>query len=275
MSVFRPAPRNASQPRVALLSGGRGHRRLVAHHRYHLQSKACYARLHGYSFILDLSVALPRADRLLPPHWVKVRLLQRWLPHFDWLFWTDLDTAIFRPEVPLAHFFAAQSTAHLIVPQDHMDRLLFSNDVFLLRNSGWSEALLARWWEYRRSCPDTHAEQGAMHMAMIAAMPEATAGNGTGSGCVAFCPEPAPRTGLYACVEAAFRRLAHPTGRVHFTAVDFPKGETGLCLNGFNPPVGVLQHEMPFCLHSRDPKSWATPEVQSRYDWAEYRCPAR
>lgn len=43
-------------------------------------------------------------------------------PSLPRLFWTDLDTAIFRPEVPLAHFFAAQSTAHLIVPQDRGGR---------------------------------------------------------------------------------------------------------------------------------------------------------
>eukprot|EP00667_Euglena_gracilis_P019982 EG_transcript_21512 len=165
LSVVRSTPARSGL-RIAVLSGGTA--TLFRRYAYQMASKPCYARMQAYSFVADTGHALPAQERAgLPLHWVKVQMLRRWLPYFDWVFWLDLDATIFDPRVPVERFLAMQPHAHLVLPQEHMDRLVFSNDAFLLRRSAWGQAFLDRWWERRRTHGNVHGEQGAMWMAII------------------------------------------------------------------------------------------------------------
>ena len=270
LSVLQPPP-PAPGLHVAVLSGGQPP--LFKRYAYHLASKPCYARVQGYSFLLDATTVVPAAEAAgLPPQWVKVHMLRRWLPHYDWLFWTDLDATIFAPQTRVESFLALQHSAHLLVPQDSMQRLVFSNDAFLLKNSPWGRRFLDRWWEYRRLCPNTHADQGAMWLAIADLM----APPGNASACAADCRDKARREALYACLDAQFRARAHPGGPVLFVPVDFGRGVAGLCLNGYqndHTRYPALQRRMPFCLHSKHPAKWAGPQLRKRVRWDKFQCP--
>eukprot|EP00668_Euglena_longa_P041229 GGOE01054269.1.p3 GENE.GGOE01054269.1~~GGOE01054269.1.p3 ORF type:complete len:190 (-),score=45.63 GGOE01054269.1:163-732(-) len=178
------------------------------------------------------------------------------------------------PRFPVERFLAMQPHAHLVLPQEHMDRLVFSNDAFLLRNSAWGAAFLNRWWERRKTHGNVHGEQGAMWMAIIDMLTRDQPLRGPD--CSLMSTAPTARRYLYLCVTDAFRNYTSSTGPVFFTPVDFPKGVSGLCLNGnkfSHSRYQAMQQRMPFCLHSKRPSEWASPALRRRVRWDHYQCP--
>ena len=161
--------------------------------------------------------------------------------------------------------------------------MVFSNDAFLVRGSSWGAAFLLQWWKQRASCPNAHADQGAMWMAIIDMLPSPDPSSASvapapvnSTQCSRLCPAKAEREALYACVDAHFRRLRGPAGPVLFTPVDFDKGTAGLCLNGYqndHTRYTALQHRMPFCLHSKHPAKWASPALRKKVRWDVFKCP--
>eukprot|EP00668_Euglena_longa_P036408 GGOE01046796.1.p1 GENE.GGOE01046796.1~~GGOE01046796.1.p1 ORF type:complete len:337 (+),score=63.78 GGOE01046796.1:57-1067(+) len=222
---------------IALVAGGPP----VAYRRYtyHLASKACYARTQGYSFLLDHTTRIDAEERRkhqLPPHWVKHYILRRWLKYFDWVFWIDLDATIFGLSLPLESFFTMAPKAHLFLPRDAMSNFVFSNDAFLLKNSAWGWTFLARWWAHRLTCP-AWDDQGPMWTAIAV-----NASEDNEMACSPFCYGKRPHTKLYECVDQRF----HP----------------------------ALQRTMPWCLHSKHPKRWATAALRRQVRWDVFQCPA-
>eukprot|EP00667_Euglena_gracilis_P014566 EG_transcript_15099 len=108
-----------------------------------VHSKRCYAALHGYRFILDTS---PRTHERTP-HWSRVLVLQRYLPHFDWILYLDIDTMMVNASITLEHFLLSPyvtPNVHLILSEgDHVN-----SGGFFLRRSSWSMHFLRDWWQY-------------------------------------------------------------------------------------------------------------------------------
>jgi len=83
-----------------------------------LESKKKYCDKHGYDFIVGGDEQLERGDG---PLWVKYRLIQRYLPKYDYIFYSDADVLIMDYEVVLddiinEHF---TDTTHILVSVDN------------------------------------------------------------------------------------------------------------------------------------------------------------
>jgi len=61
------------------------------------RSKRRYAKKHGYNFVLETS----SLDPSRPPAWSKILLVEKLLPHYDWVFWVDADTVIMNDKIKL------------------------------------------------------------------------------------------------------------------------------------------------------------------------------
>ncbi len=69
----------------------------------HVANKECYCKLHGYDFILDsrhhvegMSYAGKEINEEegITVHYNKPFLIHKWLPHYDWILWLDMDALI-------------------------------------------------------------------------------------------------------------------------------------------------------------------------------------
>ncbi len=69
----------------------------------HVANKECYCKLHGYDFILDsrhhvegMSYAGKEIneEKGITVHYNKPFLIRKWLPHYDWILWLDMDAFI-------------------------------------------------------------------------------------------------------------------------------------------------------------------------------------
>ncbi len=69
----------------------------------HVANKECYCKLHGYDFILDsryhvegMSYAGKEMNERqgITAHYNKPFLIRKWLPHYDWVLWLDMDAFV-------------------------------------------------------------------------------------------------------------------------------------------------------------------------------------
>jgi len=98
-----------------------------------------YAAHHGYRTVIETDVI----DRQRPPHWSKIRLIERTFakhPTCEWFFWIDADALIMRTDVPLSTLL--DDEADFIVGDDPYEPL--NTGVFLIRNCRAAKALLRR-----------------------------------------------------------------------------------------------------------------------------------
>jgi hypothetical protein len=69
----------------------------AAYHRIgalSVPNKEAYCARHGYDYLLSHETLAPER----PAAWNKVRLLQKYIKDYDWLFWNDADTLIANPD---------------------------------------------------------------------------------------------------------------------------------------------------------------------------------
>src|ERR1043165_7361806 len=76
--------------------------------------KSDYCAIHGYDFICPTQRI---SDGSRPASWDKILLLQKHLPEYDYLFWTDADSIIMDFSIRLERFIDAYS--ELIISKDH------------------------------------------------------------------------------------------------------------------------------------------------------------
>jgi hypothetical protein len=174
-------------------------------------NKLQYAKRHGYDLIVEnesLIKAKEAVDRqsgtsLPRPHplcFGKVAALLKWLPHYQWLMWIDVDTVIYRFDQRLESFLpngaigkphqsvtenlaekeetvtlsataaavAAAATAATTADVDQIDVIMskdwqsINSGVFFLRNSPYSHRLLEETWRADPTWWRVHCEQDAM-----------------------------------------------------------------------------------------------------------------
>ncbi|GAB4815417.1 hypothetical protein N2152v2_002463 [Parachlorella kessleri] len=141
--------KSGRSPRIGILmisSGAPGYVRLSE------LNKQRYAQLHGYQLHI-----LPPADSSRHPAWSKIPAALSLLPLYDWLWLVDADTLVMTPAVPLAAFI-----------DDHYDMVLtrdcnnINTGSWLIRNSQWTEAMLATTYARPDAEPRAWWEQAAL-----------------------------------------------------------------------------------------------------------------
>jgi hypothetical protein len=100
--------------------------------------KASYCVRYGYRFVsCSIQDELER-----PPSWYKIKVIEETLHLGDWVFWTDCDSIVWNPDLPLMGF--ADDRYDLILSTD-LNGINSGN--FFIKNSGFIKDLLKQWWD--------------------------------------------------------------------------------------------------------------------------------
>jgi len=118
----------------------------------------------GCRYVCTWPYGLNFTTRPMPGYWNKVWMMKNLLKHYDYLLWADADA--FLSDMPKSiEWFIQQAKihgvdAHVWVPQDQggPGAVMFSNGVFLVKNSEYGQFMLDSWWDYgtglKKTCKD-------------------------------------------------------------------------------------------------------------------------
>jgi len=119
-------------------------------------------KCHGTCIIDDDSWGFE--DAPMQGYWNKVYLTQKVLKDYDYIFWADADVFFTDLAKPIEWFIDNSrmlgKDIHLWVPQDQggAGKYIFSDAVYLVKNSKWGQYTLDAWWDYgtglKTSCQD-------------------------------------------------------------------------------------------------------------------------
>jgi hypothetical protein len=87
------------------------------------------------------------------------------MPRFDWLFWSDADSLVLRPEVPLEAFLPGETeTGDMVIGLEDMGVGIFHVNAgqFFVRNGKWAMKFLADWYAQEHFEADALREQRAL-----------------------------------------------------------------------------------------------------------------
>ncbi len=104
------------------------------------QSQESYAFRHGYKYITDESVYDPKR----PFAWSKIPLIQKYLPHYDFIVWMDADVLIMNPEIRLETFIDMMKPDAFMFLAHDLNNL--NTGVFVIRNCSLAHDFLADVW---------------------------------------------------------------------------------------------------------------------------------
>mmetsp|Transcript_8746 Transcript_8746/g.15623 ORF Transcript_8746/g.15623 Transcript_8746/m.15623 type:complete len:598 (-) Transcript_8746:69-1862(-) len=113
-------------------------------------TKFCYAKLHGYKFILDTHRYGLEHKRLLM--WNRIPSLQKHLPHYDWILYLDSDILIANSKTLLEDFVRQFDPEWCVVFMESVKG--FNTGGFFIRNNPVSYQFLRMWWG---ASPDTYS----------------------------------------------------------------------------------------------------------------------
>ncbi|CAG8610681.1 10209_t:CDS:2 [Dentiscutata heterogama] len=136
------------------------------------ENKRDYAKKHGYSFV-GRSEEFDQQSHYKNRRtvWGKIDSVEKILPHYDWVFWLDMDTVIANQSVSVEWLFEKFTEMvggadnfkkiNLVVARPQQD-VTINAGVFMIRNSEWSRRFL-RTIQERRDLYHMHQmEQRAM-----------------------------------------------------------------------------------------------------------------
>eukprot|EP00760_Papus_ankaliazontas_P028503 PhM_4_TR3748/c1_g1_i2/m.55911 len=135
------------------------------------RNKLAYAQHHGYDFIVEGPELVERSRDVC---WSKIPMLQRWLPHYDWVMWIDGDAFFSNFDITLESIVSrfgefAHSDRSDVPLKDFIVAKDFNGinlGVFFIRNSEYSFSLLETMWTTPRSKWHPWQEQSAL-MALL------------------------------------------------------------------------------------------------------------
>ncbi|KAK4533537.1 hypothetical protein CCYA_CCYA17G4419 [Cyanidiococcus yangmingshanensis] len=127
-------------------------------------NKQCYARVHGYEFILDVREwsQLHGYNDYWNRLWFLTEYLEACLKNTscpEWLFYVDADAMVMNVSIPLTAFTTAVSDDIDLILHD--GAFYINSGAFFLRTTKWSLEFLRRWQEQARY-PQTLADQTAL-----------------------------------------------------------------------------------------------------------------
>ncbi len=130
-------------------------------------NKKRYADKHGYDFICVDYVR----DSNRSASWNKILWLEKLLPEYDWVFWTDADSLVMNCEIRLEDIIG-DSAHDLILTRDENG---LNAGQFLIRNCYWSLWLLGSVWNQIQFLNHAWSEQAAlMHVLRVMSEPHRT-----------------------------------------------------------------------------------------------------
>ncbi|RIA89240.1 Glycosyltransferase Family 34 protein [Glomus cerebriforme] len=114
-------------------------------------NKRGYAQRNGYSFVGRSAEFSQQRYKKRKTVWGKFDAVEKVLPHYDWIFWLDMDTVIMNYNVTVEGLFEKFvgivggweqfEKKHLIVARPVHD-VMINAGVFMMRNSEWSRDFL-------------------------------------------------------------------------------------------------------------------------------------
>jgi hypothetical protein len=158
-AVKGEAPPATGSLKIGLLTAFDAVQRPLAH--LSSPNKRAYCARHGHEFIERTS----GFDAARHPVWGKIKFLRELLPRFDWLFWSDADSLILRPEVPLESFLPGEAeAADMVIGLEDMGVGIFHINAgqFFVRNGKWAMKFLADWYAQEHFEADALREQRAL-----------------------------------------------------------------------------------------------------------------
>mmetsp|Transcript_40451 Transcript_40451/g.99916 ORF Transcript_40451/g.99916 Transcript_40451/m.99916 type:complete len:563 (+) Transcript_40451:96-1784(+) len=164
----------------------------------------CYAALHGHSLFIERqdTGAFPSSDTGLrgaelahaaaqpgapnmsvlsqpnkyTPHWMRLLLFERFLPHASWVVWIDADALFLSLPNSLSSVLdrAAGPANDLVVfanfasqdPSGEFERSVLCSCVFAVRNTPGGFWFIRRWWALRGKAPPAN-DQSAFHHVVL------------------------------------------------------------------------------------------------------------
>ncbi|KAF9120113.1 hypothetical protein BGX30_003358 [Mortierella sp. GBA39] len=112
-------------------------------------NKRDYADKHGYDFVARAAEFAQEEHRGRRLVWGKIGAIQKVLPHYEWLFWMDMDAVIADLDKDLREIIQVAEQAKvggvevsLIVARPKRDKMLNAG-VMLIKNTEWSRAFFA------------------------------------------------------------------------------------------------------------------------------------
>jgi hypothetical protein len=114
------------------------------------RSKTLYCQKNGYDYIIATQ-KLFECDGIPAPnihklsiHWMKVCLLAKFLPYYDWVVWSDADSIFLNHEITLESLIDDNFDL-LIGTQTAYKNCLNTGHIFV-KNTLWSKGFLKEWW---------------------------------------------------------------------------------------------------------------------------------
>ncbi|KAF9199708.1 hypothetical protein BGZ49_010135 [Haplosporangium sp. Z 27] len=109
------------------------------------ENKRIYAAKHGYDFVARAAEFAQEEHRGRKPVWGKIGAIQKTLPHYEWLFWMDMDAVVVDLEKDLRDIINEadklktdkDQEISLIVARPVRDKMLNAG-VMLIKNTDWS-----------------------------------------------------------------------------------------------------------------------------------------
>lgn len=108
--------------------------------KYGLVTKRRYAERHGY----DLFIYKDTLDANRPPAWSKLKIIQKHLSDYSWVFWTDADSLIMNYEITLESLINEALGKDMILTKGPIGK--YNTGEWLIRNSTWSKDIIEKTW---------------------------------------------------------------------------------------------------------------------------------
>lgn len=107
-----------------------------------------YANKHGYSYIKEIAQYSQYLE--WHPTWIKIDVLRKFLPFYDYVVWIDADAVFVNQEIKIEEFIL--DGVDLVLPKmekDHENNIVWthtSTGFMVWKNSEWSLGLLNKMW---------------------------------------------------------------------------------------------------------------------------------
>lgn len=103
-------------------------------------NKKKYCDKYGYDFVRETEMLENLGYGRGKYSWNKIPLLIKYLPHYDWIFWSDADALIMNYNRRLEEFVPHENGKDLIIARDHQPWINAGN--FFIRDCEWSRNFL-------------------------------------------------------------------------------------------------------------------------------------
>eukprot|EP00903_Cladosiphon_okamuranus_P020640 g18950.t1 len=278
---------NDGKPRIAIISNAVAFpynsktTALWSLFKEYFANKDCYANTHGYDLIIDSRNHVDgmgfytdgdghRGGTNL--HFNKPYLIRKWLPHYDWVLWLDMDTLVVDMARPIESFIeeigGQDGDIHVLVPQDQNVQFFFSACSLLLRNSPETMDMVEDWFSLKDTCPYAlYDDQSRLYAAILRMQlrwrgVDVDRSSYATTDCLDVCEKKETQGRFSWCVDSAVRALGirrvpelfPPVAYSRLPTRSFTKGiDTGLVFQGQFGGIKTRPHlvEYAFSVHTK------------------------